>query len=46
MVRIVSEEKVIFIEGKEGRTTIGYDSGKRVIEFDDKRKKTLVEYVG
>jgi hypothetical protein len=42
----MSEEKVIFIEGKKGQITTGYDSGKRVIEFDDKRKKTVVEYVG
>ena len=29
----------------DGQITIGYKSGKRITEFDDKRKKPVIEYV-
>tara|TARA_Y100001937_G_scaffold114460_1_gene164216 strand:- start:3127 stop:3321 length:195 start_codon:yes stop_codon:yes gene_type:complete len=39
------DNEITFIEGKNGQITTGYRSGRRVIEFDDKRKKTVEEYV-
>ena len=39
------DNQITFIEGKRGQLTTGYRSGRRVIEFDDKRKKTITEYV-
>jgi len=39
------DNEITFIEGKNGQIMTGYRSGRRVIEFDDKRKKTVEEYV-
>lgn len=40
------DNEIAFIEGRNGQTTTAYRSGRRVIEFDDKRKKTVIEHVG
>ncbi len=39
------DNQITFIEGRAGQLTTGYRSGRRVIEFDDKRKKTITEHV-
>ncbi len=39
------DNQITFIEGRRGQLTTGYRSGRRVIEFDDKRKKSITEYV-
>jgi hypothetical protein len=40
------DNQITFIEGRNGQITTGYRSGRRVIEFDDKRKKNVIEHVG
>jgi|TARA_R100000081_G_C4746799_1_gene132074 hypothetical protein len=35
---------ITFIEARNGSITTAYKSGKRITEFDDKRKKPLIEY--
>tara|TARA_A100001015_G_C15044024_1_gene742063 strand:+ start:1568 stop:1756 length:189 start_codon:yes stop_codon:yes gene_type:complete len=39
------DKEISFISASDGQITIGYKSGKRITEFDDKRKKPLIEYV-
>ena len=36
-------KQISYIEARPGQTITGFKSGKRIIEFDDKRKKTIIE---
>lgn len=38
------DKEIAFITATPGQITIGYRSGKRITEFDDKRKKPLIEF--
>lgn len=37
------DKLISYIEARPGQTITGFKSGKRIIEFDDKRKKTIIE---
>ncbi len=37
------DKQISYIEARPGQTITGFKSGKRIIEFDDKRKKTIIE---
>ena len=41
----VSFIEVVFKEGKCQREMTGYKSGRRVIKYNDKRKKDIVEWL-
>ena len=38
------DKEIAFICASPGKITTGYRSGKRITEFDDKRKKPLIEF--
>ena len=37
--------EVVFKEGKWQRETTGYKSGRRVVKYNDKRKKDIIEWL-
>jgi len=37
--------EVVFKEGKWERETTGYKSGRRVVKYNDKRKKDIIEWL-
>lgn len=41
----VSFIEVVFKESKWQRETTGYKSGRRVVKYNDKRKKDIIEWL-
>lgn len=41
----VSFIEVVFKENKWQRETTGYKSGRRVVKYNDKRKKDIIEWL-
>ena len=37
--------EVVFKEGKWQKETTGYKSGRRVVKYNDKRKKDIIEWL-